>query len=833
MKSDRFASWARLAGLLITSMLAGAGCDCAGPGRGVGAPCESASDCEGGLVCIDDTCQVAPDGSVPDGSIPRTDAGRCDDEPERQCRGGRVCCTEGEECVEDFACAPICENTRCGDNGLTCCNAGQICLDGVVCAASCEANEALCGADLNVCCDAGQVCVEDACVSPGSSCGDDFDCLEDGTYCEPTIGACLPNPAPPLCEVRPDFADIDLEVEWHWEGVTVGGTSYHQVIVSPAVGDVSGDGVPDVVVPVYGSSDSDTILVALDGRTGALLFSSGPGVTSPQFVSMVALGNLDPSDDALEIVYRTQSNGILVLDGDGSTILAQVTTGSGATVGRVSPSLADMDHDGIIEVIAGCQVMSFETMGAGFTLRPRMDAGACNAAGQTFASAAVANLDGDGDLELTSGGAMYQLDGTRTWPAAGTPVHGIVAVADLDGNGSPEVISVAGGAVTVRDGATGEMRMGPGGSWHDGAVTIPGGGIGGAPTIADFDGDGMPEISTAGQGCYVVFDPDCLSTPPRTGGDCTRPAEDPSSTCDDAPGALLRWARPTQDLSSSVTGSSVFDFQGDGVSEVIYNDECFLHIYDGRDGREILAMPRPNSSRTALEYPLVVDVDRDGNSEIVLPANNQSAVSRDHCDVAYAAALGVTIPELPVDIRTGTFGVFALGDPMDRWVRTRPIWNQFTYHVTNVDDRGGIPMSEPDNWTAPGLNNYRQNVQGEGVFNAPNLSVTLDVIAACGDATLRLSAVVTNLGSRGVPAGVEVELLQTAPTMMSLDTVLTTRPLLPGASERLTITVAAIPYDTDLTYEARVDGASSVMPVIECNEDDNDASATERCPGID
>ena len=121
-------------------------------------------------------------------------------------------------------------------------------------------------------------------------------------------------------------------------------------------------------------------------------------------------------------------------------------------------------------------------------------------------------------------------------------------------------------------------------------------------------------------------------TPPRAGGDCTRPPNDPASTCDDAPGAFLRWARPTQDLSSSVTGSSVFDFQGDGVSEVIYNDECFLHVYDGRDGREILAMPRPNSSRTALEYPLVVDVDRDGNSEIYLmnaDGSGQRGLTRD------------------------------------------------------------------------------------------------------------------------------------------------------------------------------------------------------------
>lgn len=823
--------------LLALSLAAANGCDCAGdsPG-GPGSPCATSSDCRGELTCVDGTCQTRGDAGPTDGHVPPPPDGSasCADAPERLCRSGRICCAEGEECVGDFACAPVCANERCGDNGLVCCAAGQTCLDGVVCAAACDADRALCGASLELCCDAGDVCVEDACVTPGGACGDDFDCLTEGTYCEPTILRCLPNPAPPLCEVRPDFDDVEIEEEWHWAGVTVGGTLYANVIAPPAVGDVSGDGVPDVVVPVYaGSSSTNTVLVALDGSDGTLLWSTGSSAAEgPQWISMVALGNLEPSDDALEIVYRTRASELVVLDGDGTTVLARLTSGSGATAGFVSVSLADMDHDGTIEVIAGCHVASFEPMGSGWTLRTRFDAGACNAPAQSFASAAVADLDGDGALELTSGGAMYELDGTRVWPTSGTPLHALVAVADLDVDGAPEVIAIRDGAIRVLDAATGAVRIGPGGSWLDATVSIPGGGIGGAPTVADFDGDGLPEVSSAGQGCYVVFDPDCISSAPRVGGDCTRPADDPATTCDDAPGQLVRWARPTQDISSSVTGSSVFDFQGDGVSEVIYNDECWLHVYDGRDGRELLSMPRPNSSRTALEYPLVVDVDRDGNSEIVVPANNDQAVSRDHCDTAYAAAFGVPVTSLPPEYRNGTQGVFVLGDPMDRWVRTRPIWNQFTYHVTNVADRGAIPMTEADNWTTAGLNNYRQNVQGAGVFNAPNLAVALDAIASCGSATIRLSAVVTNVGSRGVPAGVQVDFRQTAPSASTRGTVVTTRPLLPGASERLTITVSPVPYDVDLAFEAEVDGATSPSPVVECDEDDNTATATERCPGF-
>jgi hypothetical protein len=101
-------------------------------------------------------------------------------------------------------------------------------------------------------------------------------------------------------------------------------------------------------------------------------------------------------------------------------------------------------------------------------------------------------------------------------------------------------------------------------------------------------------------------------------------------------GPFVLWASLTQDLSSSATGSSVFDFQGDGANEVIYNDECFLHVYDGRNGSELLSDnmgnrgPRPNSTRTRHEYPVVADVDLDGNSEIIVTANRDEYL-RDKC----------------------------------------------------------------------------------------------------------------------------------------------------------------------------------------------------------
>ena len=763
------------------------------------ASCGSTADCPAGRTCRDGMCVLAgTDAGGMDAG--ERDAGEmCP--AERSCRGGSACCAEGEECVDGLFCFATCENTRCGDNGMVCCEAGQACLDGVVCAADCGADETLCGADLELCCPAGDACVADACVTPGIECMDDFDCRDAALYCDPTIGRCLPTPGGPTCELRPDFEDVQVTQEWHWAGETVGGAHYSHVITTPVTGDVSGDGIPDVVVPAYtGTTWHDPILAAISGDDGTTLWTiARDGATTSAEGEGVALANFDPSDDALEVAYRLDSGGFRIVDGDGTEIVTVVAANLRGTI-----EVADLNGDGTPDLILGCR--AFDGADPATML---WDVGNCG----SYGSPSIADLDGDGEPEVTSGGVAINADGSILWGSAGG-AHALTAIADMDADGTPEVITVRAGQVDILAGATG-MRW----SGLPAALPIPGGGTGGAPTVADFDGDGLPEISAAGQAFYTVYDPDCAAAAPRSGGDCDSGRTD---------GIL--WSVGTQDLSSSVTGSSVFDFQGDGVAEVVYNDECFLHIYDGLTGRELLTDPVPNSSRTGYEYPTVVDVDGDGNSEIVVGANSDQAVIRDNCDDAYVAAFPeyTSVSELPAEFRGGTTGVFSYGDPGDRWVGTRPIWNQFSYHVTNVTSDGSVPYPERNNWEVAGLNNYRQNVQGSGIFNAPNLVVTLTAVEACGTSEVRLSAVVENAGSRGVPAGVTVEFVRTdTGTDEVVGSASTIGALLPGGSERLTL-VVTVPLDTDLSFEARVDGASGGS-IPECNEDDNTASAEARC----
>src|SRR4029077_13202537 len=88
-------------------------------------------------------------------------------------------------------------------------------------------------------------------------------------------------------------------------------------------------------------------------------------------------------------------------------------------------------------------------------------------------------------------------------------------------------------------------------------------------------------------------------------------------------------------------------------------------------------------------------------------------------------------------------GVRVFSDPKLAWVRTRSIWNEHAYHITNVNDDGTMPAMELPNWTQPGLNNFRQNKQPGGEFAAPDAIIS--VAPVCGS-PFAIAATVRNIG---------------------------------------------------------------------------------------
>jgi hypothetical protein len=638
----------------------------------------------------------------------------------------------------------------------------------------------------SACCQSGQLCIDDACVTPGDACVDEIDCPID-QVCVVGLDRCVPRSAQ-RCEYFPAPGVFTPEQQWAWTGSTVVPESVN-VMMSPAVGDLDGDRVPEVVFNTYANGTSYTgpgVTRIVRGDTGVEVRSIADPVVCGEHG--VALGNLDGTGTA-EIVTMLSpcSNGQMVafrFDGtemwrshnaDGTPFAVPASFGA--------PSIADLEGDGIAEVIIGAVVIEGDDGTVRWSARPTAGSGYPSAP-----ASAVYDMDVDGDLEIVGGNGVWRADGSVLWENTSLP-DAYVAVADFFDDGMPDIAVVYGGYVEIRRGTTGE-RIWP----SDAPIMLPGGGAGGPPTIADFDGDGLPEIAVAGGVSYTVFNPDAATL----AGDA----------------AAQLWSATTQDGSSNITGSSVFDFDGNGSAEVVYNDECYMRVYAGTNGAVLAEVPQ--HSHTLIEYPLIVDVDADGNAEIVFAGN---------AEVNLCSAI------------TGwdglRAGVRVFRDAADNWVGTRTVWNQHAYSITHVRHDLSIPRSITPNWQR--WNSFRQNPQS---FDAPNLVPSmLDYVdTACPD-SLELSAVITNRGAVSVSAGLAVTFYLGTPETpgRAVATVRTTEAILPGSS--VTVRASFVPMESELgdglPFFVRADDAGAGNGEHnECIETDNVSPSTYTCIGI-
>ncbi len=774
-------------GCLLLSVVA---CDC---DDGGGDECITSSDCAGGRLCVDGTCVDRGDGGEPG-----EDAFMCPSA--RMCADG--CCPEGEICTADSCCLP---SAVCGG---VCCGGDSECVADR-CILTCEDDESPCGEGVEAaCCAASDVCYLGACTTPGASCTGTRDC-DEGEYCEPTVGRCLPrSTSGEECEYRPTFDEFTIDEEWSWTGDATVLPGHDQVMMAPMVanltdddgdGDIDQDDIPDVVFSTFTGSDywSDGVLRAVSGDDGSRIWPTADPAYRVNGGSDLAIADVDPSSPGPEIItcaqaFRPSTSGPLIILSAAGEELRRFDTPPNDVLCRFSaPAVGDMNRDGVPEIVVGGAVAH-----ADGTVVGRL-------AGGISGYTALSDVDGDGDLEGLGAAVAFEMNGSVLWdrrvddgirPAI--PAGGYAAVADLDLDGMPEVVTVTSGdhSIQALDGATGDTVWGPTdiNPTSDPVVAAaissdgnPNGG--GPPTIANFDDDPEPEIAFAGGFAYVIFEPD----------------------------GTLKWHFITRDRSSRATGSSVFDFEGDGTSEVLYNDELVFRVFRGPTGA--IFHDQCNTSGTLREFPIVVDVDNDDHAEIVLMENDYAF----QCDP------------------TST-GIHVFGHPENQWVRTRRIFNQHTYHVTNINEDGTVPTEEVRNWTVPSLNNFRQNVQPDGLFDAPDL-VLVDLVASnrgCR-ATFAISVRVLNSGRAGAPAGIPVTIYEeTGAGPVRVDRLVTTRPLLPGESE-----VLSVEYSIPAGRETEVFEFSATlndpddMPLVglnECRPDNNGAGPISvSCPIVD
>lgn len=549
------------------------------------------------------------------------------------------------------------------------------------------------------------------------------------------------------CEFRPLPGPFNPVLEWSWTSSGVLPNAV-RVIMTPAVIDLNGDGIPDVVFGSGEHLEGPGPLRAVSGDNGVELFTVTSSAHYVNPIGQLAVGDIDLDGRPEIVAAHGSGNRLIAFEHDGtfkwlSPVLEFIRWGG--------PALANLDGQGPPEIILGRQVLNSDG-----SLRWTGTGGRGHNDPNLGPLSVVADINMDGRPEVVAGNTVYDKEfGGVLWQA---PVpDGFNAVANFDDDPFPEIVLVSNGTVRLLE-HTGTVKWGP--------VFLPGGGRGGPPTVADYDGDGQVEIGVAGASRYVVFE---------TNG-------------------AIKWAASIQDFTSNITGSSVFDFEGDGSAEVVYQDERKLFAFRGTDGAVLFQTA--SSSCTGYENPLVADVDGDGNAEIVTVAN-------DFCGFG---------PQR---------GVFVFGDASDSWVSTRKIWNQHTYHITNINDDGTIPAMEANNWQT--FNNYRQNLQTVGsMFAAPDLTASYLRIEPGSD-TVTLTARIGNGGAVQVGPGMLIAFYDGNPAAggVLLGTVQTTRLLKPGEFEDVSFNWLTPASGARDIYVVADDNGTRTGTQNECDETNN------------
>jgi fibro-slime domain-containing protein/uncharacterized repeat protein (TIGR01451 family) len=512
--------------------------------------------------------------------------------------------------------------------------------------------------------------------------------------CEPTVAASLK----PVTE------------EWYLPGMEV---ETAPVVVQ--LSDDNGDGridsrdIPEIVFHMEdGVGRAVTARSGVDGREVWTY-------RSPELVSRfghLAAADLD-GDGVAEILAGLSSRKLLALDHSGLPLWTSDPVPLITPDWAGAPSIADLTGDGVPEIVIGHTVLSNTgkllatgTANVGRNYNWYGPLGVPTTYGVDAQLSVVADIDLDGRAEIVAGDAVYRMEGGQlrlVWDNV-VPDNlmrdGFSAVANLDGDPEAEIIYTSSGFAMIlnhdKSVAVGYRRIYPLSPFPE-LNTF----WGGPPTVANLDGQGPPEILFAGDRELRAFRSDL-----RT----------------------LYWSRPIDERGSQ-TAATVFDLDGDGKPEVLYLDQSNFYILNGQNGEVLYS--RPNTSKTAVEYPVVADVDNDGQAEILVPSN-RSFIG----DVS-------------------TQGLHVLGNPA--WRGTRPIWNQHSYHVTNVLLDGTVPAAETPSWQA--ANTYRVNEeQPRRTPLLPNPTVGAprvgEVTSSGAPVTLRIGN-----GGRGVlPGGVAVVL---------------------------------------------------------------------------
>ncbi len=371
---------------------------------------------------------------------------------------------------------------------------------------------------------------------------------------QPAIGAFSSTPAVAdldgdgVMEIVVSAWDDSLWVV-HEDGEVLWGRECTAKYSSPALGDLDGDGDLEVVVGshlpnVYAWHHDGSSVVG--GGTGGLFAVLGDGAVYNY--STPALVDLDGDATTKEVVFTSHKGNVYAWRGDGASLWSRFT---GASRPLSTPAFGDVDRDGVLEAVVaqgssgvpdgGANQLlvlnavtgQIEKSWSGATHIP----GGLHSAGNIIHAPALADIDGNADLEILVGtegdvpplsedgatvvifdhdAATHRAICQDEMPESqlgmtGQDVNAQPIVAEMDGDATLEVL--------VGSNTFGLYLFDTAGACdaEDGWPLLLGGEIEGTPALGDIDGDGSLDVVVRGRDDWVhafdfdvPYDPDTI-----------------------------------------------------------------------------------------------------------------------------------------------------------------------------------------------------------------------------------------------------------------------------------------------------------------------------------